>query len=175
MVISAEPNPGMAESFRVVGTAACSTDVLQQYPQQLRLSEPRRRAQASASRDKLFVQEGRKVFKEVCPGRRGRTNQRPAGNDLWDMASRGIREAPVAASGQPEHEPVLIARRVLGREASPEEAPVILDRVRNTTSSAGSVIAFHKHHAGFADPGSCGVLCSFGAGYSIGSVVLERC
>ena len=67
---------------------------------------------------------------------------------------------------------VLIARRVLGREATPEEAPVILDEYANT-SSAGSVIAFHKHHGDF-ETGDRGVLCSFGAGYSIGSVVLER-
>ena len=67
----------------------------------------------------------------------------------------------------------LIARRVLGRDPLPEEAPVILDRYANT-SSAGSVIALHLHHADL-QPGERGVLCSFGAGYSIGSVILERC
>jgi beta-ketodecanoyl-[acyl-carrier-protein] synthase len=40
----------------------------------------------------------------------------------------------------------LIAKRVLGREAAKHEAPVILDRYANT-SSAGSIIAFHEHHA----------------------------
>ncbi|HKK23889.1 MAG TPA: hypothetical protein VJ947_09405 [Pseudohaliea sp.] len=34
-------------------------------------------------------------------------------------------------------------------------------------------MAFHKHRSDFA-PGETGVLCSFGAGYSIGSVVLRR-
>jgi beta-ketodecanoyl-[acyl-carrier-protein] synthase len=67
---------------------------------------------------------------------------------------------------------VLIARRVLGREATPGDAPVILDEYANT-SSAGSVIAFHKYKDDF-ESGDLGVLCSFGAGYSIGSVVLER-
>jgi beta-ketodecanoyl-[acyl-carrier-protein] synthase len=67
----------------------------------------------------------------------------------------------------------LIARRVLGRDPSVDEAPVILDRYANT-SSAGSVIAFHLHHADL-ESGERGVLCSFGAGYSIGSVILERC
>jgi len=66
----------------------------------------------------------------------------------------------------------LIARRVLGREPSAEESPVILDEYANT-SSAGSVIAFHKHHQDFA-AGDIGVLCAFGAGYSAGSVVLKR-
>ena len=66
----------------------------------------------------------------------------------------------------------LIARRVLGREPTREEAPVVLDEYANT-SSAGSVIAFHKHH-GDLERGATGVLCSFGAGYSIGTVVLRR-
>ena len=38
----------------------------------------------------------------------------------------------------------LIVRKLLGRDATEEEAPVILDTYANT-SSAGSVIAFHKH------------------------------
>lgn len=66
----------------------------------------------------------------------------------------------------------LIARRVLGRDATAEEAPVVLDEYANT-SSAGSIIALHKHRADLA-VGDVGVLCSFGAGYSVGSVVLRR-
>ncbi|MDP2227836.1 MAG: 3-oxoacyl-[acyl-carrier-protein] synthase III C-terminal domain-containing protein, partial [Moraxellaceae bacterium] len=66
----------------------------------------------------------------------------------------------------------LIAKRVLGREFSREEAPVILDRYANT-SSAGSIIAFHLHQDDFK-AGETGVICSFGAGYSIGSVIVRR-
>jgi beta-ketodecanoyl-[acyl-carrier-protein] synthase len=66
----------------------------------------------------------------------------------------------------------LIGRRVLGRDALPEETPVILDTYANT-SSAGSIIAFHQYRGDFA-PGERGVICSFGAGYSVGSVVVER-
>ena len=66
----------------------------------------------------------------------------------------------------------LISKRVLGREATADEAPTILDEYANT-SSAGSVIAFHKHREDFGS-GDMGVLCSFGAGYSIGSVVLKK-
>ena len=61
---------------------------------------------------------------------------------------------------------------MLGRDPKPGEAPVILDEFANT-SSAGSVIAFHRHHDDLA-AGDLGVLCSFGAGYSIGSVLLRR-
>jgi beta-ketodecanoyl-[acyl-carrier-protein] synthase len=66
----------------------------------------------------------------------------------------------------------LIARKVLGRQPTVEEAPVILDEYANT-SSAGSVIAFHKYKDDLT-AGDVGILCSFGAGYSIGSVVLEK-
>ena len=67
---------------------------------------------------------------------------------------------------------IIGAGRVLGREATADEAPTILDEYANT-SSAGSVIAFHKHHDDF-NSGELGVLCSFGAGYSIGSVILKK-
>ena len=40
----------------------------------------------------------------------------------------------------------LIGKRLLGHEASADEAPVILDEFANT-ASAGSIIAFHRHHA----------------------------
>ena len=65
----------------------------------------------------------------------------------------------------------LITRRVLGREATANEAPVILDQYANT-SSAGAIIAFHKYHDDFTD-GDMGVICSFGAGYSIGNVIVK--
>jgi len=47
-----------------------------------------------------------------------------------------------------------------------------LDEYANT-SSAGSVIAFHKFHDDLA-PGNLGVLCAFGAGYSAGVAVLRK-
>jgi beta-ketodecanoyl-[acyl-carrier-protein] synthase len=65
-----------------------------------------------------------------------------------------------------------IARRVLGRDPLPGEAPNILDEYANT-SSAGSVIAFHKYNRDLPK-GALGLLCSFGAGYSAGSVILRK-
>jgi beta-ketodecanoyl-[acyl-carrier-protein] synthase len=67
---------------------------------------------------------------------------------------------------------LLITRTLLGRDAEPNEAPVILDTYANT-SSAGSIIAFHKHKDDMAS-GAYGVICSFGAGYSIGAVVVRK-
>ncbi|EAQ99285.1 beta-ketoacyl-ACP synthase III [Congregibacter litoralis] len=118
--------------------------------------------------DKLFVQEGRKVFKEVCPAVAAQINDQLASLDIasGDLKRLWLHQANLNMN-------VLIAKRVLGRDATTDEAPVILDEYANT-SSAGSVIAFHKHHDDF-DVGELGVLSSFGAGYSIGSVVLQRC
>jgi len=120
------------------------------------------------ARDKLFRQDGRKVFKEVCP--------MVAEIIVRQLADLAIPVAAVrrlwlhqANLGMNQ----LIGRRVLGREPQPEETPVILDTYANT-SSAGSIIAFHQFRDDLA-PGDRGVICSFGAGYSVGSLVVERC
>lgn len=66
----------------------------------------------------------------------------------------------------------LIAHKVLGHEASEDESPTVLDTFGNT-SSAGSIIAFHKHNADLKQ-GDIGLICSFGAGYSAGCVFVRR-
>jgi beta-ketodecanoyl-[acyl-carrier-protein] synthase len=48
----------------------------------------------------------------------------------------------------------------------------VLDTYANT-SSAGSIIAFHKHSNDFK-AGDRGLICSFGAGYSAGTVFVEK-
>jgi beta-ketodecanoyl-[acyl-carrier-protein] synthase len=117
--------------------------------------------------DKLFVQEGRKVFKEVCPAVATQISGQLGALEIGpEQVKRFWLHQANLSMNQ------LISKRVLGREATEDEAPTILDEYANT-SSAGSVIAFHKHHADFK-PGEIGVLCSFGAGYSIGSVILRK-
>ena len=66
----------------------------------------------------------------------------------------------------------MIGRKVLGREPRPDENVIILDTFANT-SSAGSIIAFHSANDDFA-AGERGLICSFGAGYSAGSVFVEK-
>jgi beta-ketodecanoyl-[acyl-carrier-protein] synthase len=66
----------------------------------------------------------------------------------------------------------LIAGRVLGHEASEDESPTVLDTYANT-SSAGSIIAFHKNSDDLI-AGDKGVICSFGAGYSAGTVFIRK-
>ncbi|CAM4026938.1 beta-ketoacyl-ACP synthase III [Vreelandella rituensis] len=117
--------------------------------------------------DKLFVQEGRRVFKEVCPMVATLITQHLASLELAgsDLARLWLHQAN-------RHMNDLIARKVLGFEPDETQAPVILDRYANT-SSAGSIIAFHLHRADLK-PGDLGVICSFGAGYSAGSIVVQR-
>ena len=117
--------------------------------------------------DKLFVQEGRKVFKEVCPAVATQISEQLKAQEIGpEQVKRFWLHQANLSMNQ------LISKRVLGREATEDEAPTILDEYANT-SSAGSIIAFHKHHSDFK-AGEIGVLCSFGAGYSIGSVILRK-
>jgi beta-ketodecanoyl-[acyl-carrier-protein] synthase len=119
-------------------------------------------------RDQLFVQEGRKVFKEVCPLAAEHITRHLATVDLKPAQVRRfwLHQANLAMNQ-------LIGRRLLGREATADEAPVILDEFANT-ASAGSIISFHRHSADLAS-GDLGVICSFGAGYSIGSLIVRKC
>lgn len=118
-------------------------------------------------RDKLFVQEGRKVFKDVCPMVAELIGEHLSQNDIpvGDVKRFWLHQANLNMN-------LLITRKLLGRDAESHEAPVILDTYANT-SSAGSVIAFHKYQDDLP-AGSIGVLSSFGAGYSIGSVILRK-
>ncbi|MEL7482100.1 MAG: beta-ketoacyl-ACP synthase III [Pseudomonadota bacterium] len=117
--------------------------------------------------DKLFIQEGRKVFKEVVP--------MVADMILSDLDRLGLSASDLKrlwlhqANANMNR---LISTKVLGHEASESESPTVLDTYANT-SSAGSIIAFHKHSSDFAS-GERGLICSFGAGYSAGTVFVER-
>ena len=117
--------------------------------------------------DKLFYQQGRKVFKEVCPmaAEMIKDTVAASGADIAGVKRYWLHQANINMN-------LLIAKLILGREAAPEEAPVILDTYANT-SSAGSIIAFHKYQEDLP-AGSLGVICSFGAGYSIGCVVVKK-
>lgn len=122
---------------------------------------------SEANSDKLFVQQGRKVFKEVSPLVAEMINEHLAENNL---SSDQLKQMWLHQANLNMNQ--LIAKRVLGRAAEEHEAPVILDEYANT-SSAGSIIAFHKHRQALAS-GDLGVICSFGAGYSVGNIILRK-
>lgn len=117
--------------------------------------------------DKLFVQQGRRVFRDVVPMVSDMILEHAAelGLDPHALKRLWLHQANINMND-------LIARKVLGREPAPEENVIILDDYANT-SSAGSIIAFHLHQDGFA-PGEDGLICSFGAGYSAGTVFVRK-
>ena len=117
--------------------------------------------------DKLFVQEGRKVFKEVVPmvAEMIVTEAEKLGLDPQALRRLWLHQANAGMNR-------LIAQRVLGHEANADESPTVLDTYANT-SSAGSIIAFHKHSEDLA-AGDTGLICSFGAGYSAGAVFVRK-
>ena len=117
--------------------------------------------------DKLFHQAGRKVFKEVCPLAAAHIEAHLASHDITPEGVKRwwLHQANINMN-------TLICKRLLGRDATREEAPIVLDEYANT-ASAGSVIAFGLNHEDLVS-GDIGVLCSFGAGYSIGSLVIKK-
>jgi beta-ketodecanoyl-[acyl-carrier-protein] synthase len=117
--------------------------------------------------DKLFHQNGRRVFKDVVPLASKFISDHIAAHDLepGQVARYWLHQA-----NQNMNE--LIAKRILGRDATRSEAPIILDEFGNT-ASAGSLIAFSNHNTDLP-AGSYGMMASFGAGYSLGSLLLQR-
>lgn len=118
-------------------------------------------------RDMLFMQEGRKVFKQVVPI----VSEHIAGHlsdaqiEAVDLDRLWLHQANKSMND-------LIGSKVLGRRAEPEEQPNILQDYANT-SSAGSIIAFSQFSNDLGD-GAMGLICSFGAGYSVGSVLVKK-
>jgi len=119
------------------------------------------------AKDQFFVQYGRKVFRELLPM-------------ICELVEGQLRDCGIAASSLRRlwlHQANInmnnyVARQLLGREANREEAPVVLDEYANT-ASAGSIITFHKYRDDLAS-GDLGLICAFGAGYSIGSIIVEK-
>ena len=117
--------------------------------------------------ENLFHQNGRSVFKEVCPMAAEHLAQQiqQVGLEVGDIRRWWLHQANLNMNQ-------LITRRLLGKDTNQDEAPTVLDTFANT-ASAGSIIAFCQHHQDLKK-GEVGVICSFGAGYSIGSLVLKK-
>jgi beta-ketodecanoyl-[acyl-carrier-protein] synthase len=117
--------------------------------------------------DKLFVQEGRKVFREVVPmvSEMIVSHAADLGIDPTGLKRLWLHQANINMNA-------MIGRKVLGRDPTPESNVIILDTYANT-SSAGSIIAFHRANSDFA-AGDTGLICSFGAGYSAGTVFVRK-
>lgn len=117
--------------------------------------------------DKLFLQEGRKVFREVCPAVSNLISEHLAENHIEPSQVKKMWLHQANANMID-----LILRTVIGKDADKDIAPMVIAEYANT-SSASPMIAFHKHQENMQS-GDLGVICSFGAGYSIGSVLVKK-
>lgn len=118
-------------------------------------------------RDMQFMQNGRKVFKEVLPmvSSHIASHMDAEGIEATDLKRLWLHQANKSMND-------FIGKKVLGRTPEEGEQPNILQDYANT-SSAGSIIAFSKYSNDLTD-GDYGLICSFGAGYSVGSVIVRR-
>jgi beta-ketodecanoyl-[acyl-carrier-protein] synthase len=152
-------------SFRVV-----STELVTNFSNNIRNNSGayiRATPDTMFATDKAFYQQGRKVFKEVTPmviqlitEWLAKQNLQPA-----DVARYWLHQANSNMNR-------IITEKLIGKDYSNERAPVILDEFGNI-GAAGSVVSFHRHHDNL-NAGDYGVLCSFGAGYSVGCLILEK-
>jgi len=119
------------------------------------------------SKDQYFSQNGRTVYKEVCPLAAKHLAEHLTSMDLEndDIKRWWLHQANINMNK-------LICSLLLDRQPSEEEAPIVLDEFANT-ASAGSLIAFHLHQNNI-NAGDYGIICSFGAGYSIGSLIVRK-
>ncbi len=117
--------------------------------------------------EQYFHQQGRKVFKEVCPMAAKHIGDHIAKHDLTavDIKRWWLHQANINMNR-------LICKMLLDRQPSQEDAPIVLDEFANT-ASAGSLIAFNRYNEDL-ESGDYGLICSFGAGYSIGSLVVRK-
>ena len=118
-------------------------------------------------RDMQFMQNGRKVFKEVLPMVSTHILDHMADNDV---ANTDLKRIWLHQANKTMND--FIGKKVLGRTPEPGEQPNILQDYANT-SSAGSIIAFSQNSQDL-QPGDYGLICSFGAGYSVGSILVKK-
>lgn len=117
--------------------------------------------------DKLFRQDGRKVFKEVCPLV---AKIITAQLEKLELTPEQVKRFWLHQANANMNE--LILKLVVGKDADLDRAPIILDEFANT-SSAGVIIAMHRTGEQ-VDNGEYAVISSFGAGYSVGSIVVQK-
>lgn len=117
--------------------------------------------------DKLFHQQGRRVYKDVIPMAAKFISSHVEAHGIapGEVARFWLHQANLNMNE-------LVAERILGHAAPPEKAPMIIGTYGNT-ASAGAAIAFTEHSADLP-VGSYGILSAFGAGYSIGSIAMQR-
>lgn len=116
--------------------------------------------------EKLFHQKGRRVFEEVSPLAAAHIREHLAelGFSPGDLSRFWLHQANINMNN-------MVMKQLFGKTDG-KDAPTIIDRYANT-ASAGVIIVFDLYSRDMAR-GDIGIICSFGAGYSIGSLVLRK-
>lgn len=114
----------------------------------------------------MIKQVGNKVFKEVTVA-----GHRFIVDFLGDhgLTPDGIRRFWLHQANARMN--AMILKLAFGHEVGHDRAPTVLDRLGNT-AAAGAVVALSENHADMK-AGDLGLLCAFGAGYSIGAALLR--
>lgn len=117
--------------------------------------------------NKLFHQQGRKVFRDIVRlvPRFVREQLGKVGLDVDDVSRCWLHQA----NGRMNE---AIAQRLFGEGVTAERVPTVLAELGNT-AAAGSLVAFSQHQEDLA-PGAIGALFAFGAGYTLGGQILRR-
>ena len=117
--------------------------------------------------EQRFAQEGRTVFRELLPKVITLVEEHldDIGTSVSDYKRLWLHQANINMN-------TFATKKLLGEEPTQEKAPIILDEYANT-AGAGCMIAFDRYKHDF-EPGDAGVICSFGASYSIGCMTVER-
>ncbi|MGB6118994.1 MAG: beta-ketoacyl-ACP synthase III [Mesorhizobium sp.] len=116
---------------------------------------------------KMIKQNGPKVFKEVTHAAHRFITSFLAdhGLEAADVRRYWLHQANARMNA-------MIMKLALGHEADFDRAPMVLEELGNT-AGAGAVIALKRYHEDMV-AGEYGLLCAFGAGYSIGSALLRK-
>jgi beta-ketodecanoyl-[acyl-carrier-protein] synthase len=114
----------------------------------------------------LIKQVGNKVFKEVTVAGHKFIVDFLGQHDLTphDMRRFWLHQANARMNG-------MILKLAFGQEVGHDRAPMVLERLGNT-AAAGAIIALKENHEDMKS-GDYGLLCAFGAGYSIGGALLR--
>jgi beta-ketodecanoyl-[acyl-carrier-protein] synthase len=118
------------------------------------------------TQDRLIKQQGNKVFKDVTiASHRFIVDFLAEHGRTPDTVRRFWLHQANARMNQ------MILKLAFGKEVGHDRAPSVLDQLGNT-AAAGAVVALEQNHRDMK-PGDYGLLCTYGAGYSIGGALLR--
>ena len=169
----------MREIFKIVKNQLASkylrNDSVKGFSKSAKKFKPRIKARIRKNKriitknieDLLFYQNGNSVFKEVCPMVAEFITNQLKDNDIEpkDISKFWLHQANARMVN-------LIVSKVIGTDDFDTSlAPLPIEKFGNL-ASAGSMFAFNLHND--LEKGDKGIICSFGAGYSVCSIVVEK-